>query len=280
MQVTNSQLKKYLLGSLDEHSNEEIGLQIVADETFEEQLLIAENDLLEDFLDKSLSAEEERLFYENFLIFEDRKKQLEEIGFFRQYSKKILQTENGIEQNAEASKSLLEKIKNLFTFDIKFVVPVLAILIVTLAIGFGWRIFYYNQPVELTALEKEYAELNQKDVGNAVDLSAMTNVNLLPGTFRDSGSKNKLKPENLSDKIYFRLALPFNPAENELLKAELFKDQKTVFRQPEIRVYKNQSGQEIRLVLPKTIFTKGQYQIKIENPPTKDAPVTYNFAVE
>ena len=280
MQVTNSQLKKYLLGNLDETSNEEIGLQIFADETFEEQLLIAENDLIEDFLDKNLSSEEEKLFYENFLICQDRKKQLEEISFFRQYSKKIFQTENATEQNVETSKSFLEKIKNLFTFNIKFAAPVLAVLIFALAIGFGWRIFYYNQPVELTALEKEYAELNRKDVGNTVELSAMTNVNLLPGTFRDSGSINKLKPENLSDKIYFRLALPFNPAENELLKAELLRDQKTVFRQPEIQVYKNQSGQEIRLVLPKTILTKGQYQIKIENPQTKDSPVIYNFAVE
>ena len=104
MQVTNSQLKKYLLGSSDAASGEEIGVQIITDESFEEQLLIAENDLIEDFLDKNLSSEEEKLFYENFLISQERKNQLEEISFFRQYAKKYVQTENVVGKMLKLNK--------------------------------------------------------------------------------------------------------------------------------------------------------------------------------
>ena len=171
MQVSNSQLKKYLLGSLDAASSEEIGLQIIADETFEEQLLIAENDLFEDFLDKILSSEEEKLFNENFLISQQRKNQLDEINFFRQFAKKNIQAENVVGQNVETTQSFLEKLKNLFNFKIKFAVPVLAGLLIILAIGFGWRLFYDDQPVELTSLEKQYSELNRQEFDNPALLS-------------------------------------------------------------------------------------------------------------
>ena len=275
MQITNLQLKKYLLGSLDESSNEGIGLQILSDERLEEQLLIAENDLMEDFLDKNLSSEEVKLFQENFLVCNDREKQLNEISLFRQYSKKQVQSENLLDRTGNDSKTFWEKIKDLSIFNLDFAVPVLAVLIVA-AVGF-YFLFSTNQ---LSPLEKEYAQLNNNNFGNINEFSKFTNVSLISGTLRSSDALKKLKAENLSDQVFFSLAMPFNLPDNETLKAELVKDQKTVFRQPGIKIYKNQNGQEIRLLLPKTILTKGQYQIKIENPQTKDSPVIYNFAVE
>lgn len=275
MQLTNSQLKNYLLGNLDEQTEEEIGLQIIADGSLEDRLLIAENDLIEDFLDKNLSPAEEKLFYENFLICENREKQISEINFFRQASTKYLQTENSIEEKENHTKSFWEKIKNSFGFNLSFAAPALAVLIIAV---FGFYFLYSSN--QISPLEKEYAELNRKDFGNTNEFSEFSNVSLISGTFRDTGAGNKLKAESLSDKIFFRLALPYDVPEDQTLDAELVKDQKTIFRQTGIRVYRNQNGQEVRLFLPKEIFSKGLYQIKIENPQAEDTRVIYDFAVE
>ncbi len=275
MQLTNSQLKNYLLGKSDAQAEEEIGVQIIADETFEEKLLIAENDLIEDFLDKTLSPEEENLFYENFLVCEDRQRQLKEMNFFRKASKKYLQTENLIEKTDEPAKSFWEKIKNSFGFNLSFAAPALAVLIIAV---FGFYFFYTAD--QLSPLEKEFAALNSRDLSNTNEFSEFSNISLISGTYRDSGTVNKLKTESLSDKIFFRLALPFALPENETLEAEITDDQKTIFRQTGIRAYRNQSGQEIRLFLPKEIFSNGRFQIKIVNPKTADSPVIYSFAVE
>lgn len=270
MQLTESQLKNYLLGKTDEQAEEEIGVQIIADDGFEEKLLVAENDLMEDFLDENLSPEDEKLFVENFLVCDDRQKLLDEINFFRQYAKKHLPVENAVKE-----ESFREKIKKLFGFDLRFAAPVLAVLIIAV---FGFYFFHTSN--QLSPLEKEYAELNRRDLSNADEFSESLNVSLISGTYRDSGTEKKLEEKNLPDKIFFRLALPFDPPENETLEAEVIKDEKTIFRQTEIRAYQNRKGQEVRLFLPKTILSKGRYRIKIGNPKREDSPVIYNFAVE
>lgn len=275
MQLTNSQLKKYLLGDLDEQAIEEIGVQIISETSTEDKLLIAENDLIEDFLEGNLSRGEEKLFYENFLICEDRQQQVREINLFKQFAKKEFQTESPVEKTDDSAENFWEKLKKLFGVNLRFAAPVLAVLIIA---AFGIYFFYPSN--NLSPLEQEYAELNRKDFGNTNEFAEFSNVDLISGTYRDTGAGNKLKAENLSDKIFFRLDFPVNVAESELLNAEIVRDQKTIFRQPGIRVYKNQDGQEIRLLLPKTVLSKGRYQIKIENPKTEESPFIYDFAVE
>jgi hypothetical protein len=275
MQITNSQFKKYLLGDLDEQANEEIGVRIISDEATEDKLLIAENDLIEDFLEGNLSAAEEKLFHENFLICEDRRQQVSQINLFKQFAKNQFQIESPVENTDDSTESFWEKLKKLFGFNLRFAAPALAVLIIAV---FGFYFFYPSN--SLSPLEQEYAELNRKDFGNTNEFAKFSNVELISGTFRDSGAGNKLKAENLSDKIFFRLALPFNLSENQSLEVELLKDQKTIFRQSGVRVYKNQSGQEVRLLLPKEIFSKGRYRITIENPKAEDSRITYDFAVE
>lgn len=276
MQVTDLQLKQYLLGNLDEQTDTEIGLEIIADESFEEKLLIAENDLMEDFLDDNLSETEQKLFYENFLICGDREKQLEEINFFKQTSRTHLPLEVKPEPKIEPTATFWEKLKKLFGSHLGIAAPVLAALLIAAFVGFD---FISNQN-RLTPLETEYAGLNRRDFTNPNGFSDLSNISLISGTYRSSGDGAKLNSGNLSDRVFFRLGLPFDLPDGESVNAELVKDQKTVFRQPEIRVYKNRSGQEIRLFLPKSVLSKGEFQIKISNPKLESSSVIYDFAVE
>lgn len=273
--MVDLELKNYLLGNLDAQTDEEIGVQILANDSLEDKLLIAENDLIEDFLDKSLSPAEEKLFYENFLICDDRQKKINEVSLYRQIAKKHFETKDAAGQNEEISDGFFDRLKKLFGFNIGFAAPVLAVLILVLA-GF----YFFNSTEKMSPLENEFNALNRQDFADVNQFSRSSNISLIAGTFRDSSAGNKLKAENLSDKIFFRLALPFDQPESELLNAEIIRDQKTVFRQNDIRIYKNQNGQEIRLFLPKEILSKGQYQLKVVNPKNENSTVTYDFAVE
>ena len=86
MSVETTKLKQFLLDDLLEKEADEISLQIIADEDFEGKMLFAEAELIEDFLEGSLSAAETELFYRNFLTTPERIELLEETAFLKEYA--------------------------------------------------------------------------------------------------------------------------------------------------------------------------------------------------
>lgn len=280
LQEDKLKLRKFLLGSLDARETEELSVQIIGDDRFEVELSIAENLLMEDFLEKNLSPADEKLFYENFLDCEERKEALQEIFLIKQYAKKNYRAKDLFDSNSLETKGFLAKLKDIFTFKQGWAIPAMTVLAIALALGLAWQILSGNKLSEQSPLEKEFAVLNQKELNDVSQISNAETVSLIEGTFRNTNAGNKLKIEKLSDKVFFRLALPFEADTNLPLKMELRQDQKVVFTQTQIRIYKNQSGQEARAFLPKTILQKGQYQIFLENPKDKNSPLIYGFAVE
>lgn len=67
-EINIANLKQYLLGNLPPQEAEAIDLQIISDESSEEKLLWAESELMEDYLDETLSPTDVELFKENFLV--------------------------------------------------------------------------------------------------------------------------------------------------------------------------------------------------------------------
>lgn len=272
-------LKKYLLGNLDEKATEEISLRIIDDESFEDEMMIAENALMEDFLDGALSAEEIKLFNSNFLISEERKIQLKEIALISAYAKSGLQ--RNLVTPEKGAFDLRKNLKAIFSFGFNPQTAILTILIICALAGITWRVFLYDANAELTQLEREFSVINQKDLNGTPGFSGLTNIGLIQGTFRDSNSTGKLELAKTTDIVIFRLVLPFPTAEKEFLKAEFIKDEKTVFTQNQARIYKNQSGQEVKIAVPKSILRKGEFQINLENPnPSAAPPIKYAFVVE
>jgi hypothetical protein len=157
---------------------------------------------------------------------------------------------------------------------------VLALLIICLGLGIAWKIFFGKTNVELTQLEKEYNEMNHQDLSKFSDFQNLSTVNLSPGTFRDSGNAHKFNQQQLTENVFFRLIIPYEIENETLFNVQILKDQSLVFRQNQVKIYKNQSGQEIRLIVPGSILQKGQYQISLENPQIKDSNLVYSLAVE
>ena len=156
----------------------------------------------------------------------------------------------------------------------------LTVVILVLVLGGLIWVYLKNSGYQPTQLEQEYARLNQKDLSNLSDYNNYTNLGLISVTLRDASVSPKLNISSATEKVFFRLPLPITVADKNLLNAEVLSTQKTIFMQPKIQIYKNQNGQEVRLILPKSILNKGQYQIKLVNSTSNLAPIIYNFTVE
>lgn len=89
MKFTQSQLKQYLLGNLRAEQAEAIDLQIISQPQFAEELGLAEDNLMEDYLEEALTHNEIELFHKNFLVSEERTNRFRQLCLLKSYARKI-----------------------------------------------------------------------------------------------------------------------------------------------------------------------------------------------
>jgi hypothetical protein len=266
----NTKLKQFLLGSQSEEDAEETGVRILADRNFAEKLSAAEEELIEDFLDDELTAEEKELFYRNFLTTPARIESLEETALLRNYARNRLNTILESATEEKKSEGFLNGLTRFLSLNLR---PIAAVLIILVLVGIAWRVFL-SDGGGLTQTEKEYAALNARNLNSAPEIANLSSKSLITGTFRDTDAASKLNAANLTENVLFRLALPPETPRESLFNLELVRSGQTVFKQTNLRVYQNPGGQELEVILPKSVLSKGAYQIKLSN------GASYGFAVE
>lgn len=268
-------LRQYLLESLQEKEAEELDLQIIGNKSLEEDLYLAEDALMEDYLDETLSPAEVELFHKNFLISEVRKDQLKELAALKNYAQNTIQKEI----SGKTADNFFQKLKNAFTLKFQ-PVPVFAGLLIIglLAIGV-WQFGLSGSTDEIALLEKEAAALNGQDLSDLRKYENFSQLSLFSGLLRSSDSAPKLSADGLSGIILIRLALP--PEENSsVFNAKIIRNRTDTVALNKIPVYSNQSGKEIRLLLPSPFFKNGEYKIELLPENRKDFPVNYSFTVQ
>jgi hypothetical protein len=267
----NAKLKQFLLGNPTERDAEEIGVRIISDRNFDEKMSLAEEELIEDFLDDALSPEEKELFYTNFLSTPERIELFEETALVRNYAQAHFEKKSETLTEEKKSGNFFENLRIFLSTNL--LRPIAAVLVVLVIGAVVWRVAFYDAG-GLTQIEKDYAALNARDLNNAPETANLTSKSLAAGTYRDTDSPAKLAVANLTENVLFRLALPAETPEDALFNLELVKGGQTVFRQTNLRVYRNQNGQELKIIFPKTVLANGTYQIKLSN------GISYGFAVE
>ena len=268
----NKKLKQFLLGTLPESENEELDLRIISDESFAEELSLAEHELIEDHLEGSLSGDETARFESNFLVSPERRAMLREISLLKEFAKKQIAS---LEQETLVAKPS-SRSGSFFSFYFRPLLAGAAILIAVLAIGIVWNEFRETG----SPLEREYAEINKRDLSDLAQLTNYYPINLSSATFRDTASAPKQSADKLTETVLFRLALPVNTADNSLFQAKIRRAGTPDFTIDEVRSYRNPNGYEARLLVPKAILQKGQYQVIVESKFDAAAVAIYAFAVE
>ncbi len=87
MEQQNSQFKSYFLGTLDAEEVDGVELQILEEKEFAEMLELAENDLIEEYLDGGLSINDQKAFEQNYLISVSRRKKVEFLKAIKTFAK-------------------------------------------------------------------------------------------------------------------------------------------------------------------------------------------------
>jgi hypothetical protein len=266
----NANLRRFLLGNESEAEAEEIGVRLIGDPEFAENMSFAEESLVEEFLDDELTADEKALFYRNFLTTPARKELLEETALFRNHARDQHAETTETSPDEKKSAGFIDGLINFLTLNLR---PVAAVLLILVVAVIAWRVFLYDAS-GLTATEKEYAALNARDLSGGTETANLSNKSLIAGTFRDTDAASRLTFANLTENVFFRLALPAETSRDTCFDLELVRGGQTVFRQTGLRVYQNPNGQELKIILPKSVLSKGTYQIKL------NSGATYGFAVE
>lgn len=268
-------LRQYLLGSLQEKEAEELDLQIIGNKNLEEELYLAEDALMEDYVDETLSAAEVELFHKNFLISEAREDQLKELAALKNYAQNSIQKE----VSGKPADNFFQKLKNAFTLNFRPVTFALGLLLIgILAIGI-WQFGLSGSTGEIALLEKEAAALNGQDLSDLGKYENFSKLSLFPGLLRSSDGVPKLSADGLSGIILIRLALPPEEISN-VFNAKITRNRTDTVSLNKMPVYSNQSGKEIRLLLPSSFFKNGEYKIELLPENRKDFPVNYSFTVQ
>lgn len=276
MKDENAKLKQYLLGNLAPPEIEAIDLQLIEDESLEEKLCFVESELAEDYLDETLSPAEVALFRKNFLASPERAAQIRQISLLRNYARNAATAGAADELCGKSPETFYERLKGFFSFNLRPARLVFALVLVGLLVG----TIVYRSAYQSTPLEKEFAELNRKDLSNLLEYENLTKLNLSFGAFRDSGGTNKLSENGMTDAVLFRLALPFEVNSAEKFKVEILRDKKIILNRDEVTIYNNSSGKELRLLVPSSVLKRGEYQIKVERETANESAVNYNFTVQ
>jgi hypothetical protein len=142
-----------------------------------------------------------------------------------------------------------------------------------------WQFGLSDNTGETALLEKQAIELNRQDLSDLGKFENLSKLSLISGLLRSSGDGAKLNASAISETVLLRMALP--PEQNaEKFSAKIVRNQIESFSIGNLPAYKNQSGREVRLLLPAAVFKTGEYKIELHPEGKKDFSVSYSFTVQ
>ncbi len=244
--------KKYFLGLMSAEDAEMLELQIISKEIAPAELLPAENELIEDYLEGNFTDEEVKAFNANFLITGERRERVKFVKLMTSYSRNEKKSAAPVENN---KPSFFEPLK-LFLAARRITLAFTSILLI-LTLGVAWQFLFKTNK---NNVETELAALNKQDLSNLDKFKNDKNLSLVSGSLRSGGNVSSLSENDLTAAVLLRLALPNSAVSNDDFTVIISKDERVLktFVQPSI------GNQEVRLLVPKSILKKGSYQISLE----------------
>jgi hypothetical protein len=258
--MKSAELKNYFLGLMSAKDVETLELRIISDDGIESELLQAENDLIEEYLDGNLVNDQLTAFNKNFLITDERKERVSIVLLMRKYSEIKI-------DELEIKPSFFEQLKAFVSLrPLTFALTSLALI---LGLGIALQIIFRSN---VNVAETELIALNNQDLSNLDEFKNLKSLNLTSGALRSSGNTNGLPEKDLTESFLVRLILPDKFESVKSFNVKISKDGQVL-----LNFTQRSYDQEVRLLLSKVIFAKGDYRITLEKEGEK---YNFYFAVE
>jgi hypothetical protein len=251
-------IRPYLLGLIQQNEQLQIEERLLTDNEFYEELLIAEDDLIDEYLAGELSTLDRRNFEEHFLVTPERERK---VRFGRALNK---YTADKARQSAPTPQW--------WSYPAAFLsarnaVASLALAAAVLLLVFGVSWLAVKNPPQQTP-------------GGPASASIVTAV-LTPGMAREGGEITRISVTPDKDTIQLRLALPSGDYEKYHV-AILTSQGTNVWTGTSLQSERLPEGKFIVLNLPANIFRRDDYQAKLSgqlaNSSFEDA-ASYTFRV-
>lgn len=200
-------IRKYLLGNLrDESKMRQIEEKFLIDDNFDEELSIAEDELIGDYLDGALTVEERERFNRFFLITPERREKLRLIQNLKRYA---------AESNVQTVKQFSKEKRRGFEWRDLFSIPALRfalILIIVGGLGFAvWRAAFHQSDVEKGLAQLELAYRGQRPI----ESRATADFDYAPFTVTRGGNQVKADEKSLARAERFLLDATEDSSEAE-----------------------------------------------------------------
>jgi len=250
--ISDAVLREFLLGGLDDVERDRIETRFLTDSETKERILAAEQDLIEDYLEDSLTTADKERFVALYARTSEQWRQLRITRSIKNWAI----TEAALPQEIPAGVSSWGRLRNWLRLK-PALVPVAVALVIALVIVAIWLNLRVEQRNRRSAIEQELAQLNSPESMRGRP-EQMVPLDLSPGVGRNIDKPKQLDRENVQ---VVELVLPWiNGERYSKYRAEVHRvddgDSFTIDILP--------AGSEvIRLRVPTHILRKGQYQVEL-----------------
>ncbi|MBV9926993.1 MAG: hypothetical protein JOZ96_18390 [Acidobacteria bacterium] len=175
-----SLLRRYLLGELDEGDQESVEERFITDRGFNERVLVAEDELVEDYLSGGLSEAEKASFVRHFLSTPNQRRKVRLAGAIKKYMAAEVAaypTEPG--GNVRTPGAIdSEPARRPFWRSPPVLVAASLALLLAVALGVGWLVVTERRRKELASSRQELERLNRQPVSDDPRWVILTPLNV------------------------------------------------------------------------------------------------------
>lgn len=272
--VTDASLRQFLLGQLNEEERQQVEKIFITDSQARERILLVEQDLIEDYLDESLTAAERKQFLQQFAATPAQRRKL-------RITKSI--KERAVKERAFRDVPETTSVWNRFGELLRprrlvLVVPIVAAILVAIVTAVIWVNRRVERQTRRITIAREVIQLNAPS-NKQVTPEATIILELRPGTQRSLESPPQVVKR--ADLQVVELHLLWRQQEYPSYRAVVQRvgDDESI---PVDGLSADKEGKTIRLKLPTDVLTRGTYRVEVTgvsadgaNGPTEE----YQFTV-
>ena len=269
--VSDALLRQFLLGQVDDQERQRLESMFVTGTLSNERVMAAEQHLLDDFLEDSLTPEDKKRFLAQYGETPAEQRKLRIAQSIRDWAATSAE-ETAV---AAAAGSRWSGLFGRIWLKPVFAVPIAAVVLIAIVVAvIALRSRWEQQNIH-RAMQQELVRLNSPSMLREPSVGSVT---LTPGAVRSAEAENQVTPPANAEFVELRLVWTQKerfPSYQATIRR--FEEEES-FTIPNLQL---DSGNVIRLQLPPRFLTRGLYQIEVSGVDAKGGPSEeYTFVVK
>jgi hypothetical protein len=253
--IADEVLREFLLGGLADDERDRIEDQFLTDVQTRERILAAEQDLIEDYLEDTLTTADREKFVSLYARTPEQRRKLRITKSIKNWAI----TEAASPRATPARVSSWDRLRNWLRMR-PAVIPIAVVIMIAIVIGAVWLNRRIEERNRLSAIEQELAQLNSPSSMREIP-AQMTRVTLSPVAPRGSDNAKEITRENVQ---VVELVLPWNkPERYSKYQVEVRRVDGADSFKIGNPVTESDGDYAIRVRLSASRLRRGQYQIEL-----------------